>query len=146
MKGHVKVKPLTDFTSRFDAGSRFRLRESWTEVQEVRWKDGRPTLKLEGVNTIDQAQALQWEYLLVPASSEPILSEDEFFLDDLIGVSVVTSDNLILGKVDDVINLPAQDVLVVGEVMIPLVKEFVKNIDLDKGQIVVELIPGMLPN
>lgn len=144
LNGQVKVNPLTDFPSRFDVGSRLRLGETWTEVQSVRWKDGRPTLKLEGVNTINEAQALQWEYLLVPASSLPQMSQDEFLLDDLLGLPVVTVQGLNLGIVDDVMSLPAQDILVVNEIMIPLVKEFVKDIDLDAGLITVELIPGML--
>jgi len=103
---------------------------------------GRPLIKLRGVNDADAAQALQWEYL--SAIGRPEVPEDEFLTSDLIGLEVVTSDGRRLGEVDQVLNYPAQDLLVVGEVMIPLIKQFVKDIDFDSKRITVELIPGML--
>ena len=72
------------------------------------------------------------------------MEENEFFTEDLIGLKVVTTDGQELGVVDDVLGAPAQDILVIGEVMIPAVKEFVKEVDLEAGLIRVELIPGFL--
>jgi 16S rRNA processing protein RimM len=144
LKGQVKVKSLTDFPSRFEKGSRLRLKGEWVEVEACRWQDGRPVLQLSGVRNIDQAQALKWEYLEIPASSLPTLSEEEFMLDDLLGLQVITTEGVVLGQLDSVMNMPAQDVLVVGTIMIPAVKQFVKRIDLESGTIEVALIPGMI--
>ena len=50
-----------------------------------------------------------------------------------------------LGTVDDVERYPAQDVLVVGDIRIPAVKNFVLAVDLEARTIIVRLIPGMRP-
>ncbi|MFN8220950.1 MAG: ribosome maturation factor RimM [Fimbriimonadales bacterium] len=144
LKGQVKVKPLTDFPSRFEPGTRLRIDGEWYEVEKVTWNNDRPLVKLDRVKKREQAEALQWKYLEVPASSLPELEEDEFLVEDLLGMKVISTDGNELGVVDDILNMPAQDILVVGKLMIPVVKEFVKDIDLDGETIKVELIPGML--
>ncbi len=74
------------------------------------------------------------------------MEEGEFMVRDLVGCTVFTAGRRIdIGKVDEVMQMPAQDVLVVGEVMVPFVKEFVKKVDIKARKITVELIPGMIP-
>lgn len=143
MKGQLKVEPLTDFLERFQAGSRLRLRGEWVEVESMSIHKGRPLLKLKGIEDVTAAESLQWEYL--EAVGRPELDEDEFLAEDLIGLRAVTSEGEELGEVEDVLPYPAQDVLVIGEIMVPLVKQFVKDIDLEGGTVTVELIPGMRP-
>ncbi len=106
---------------------------------------GRPLVKLSGIDTIDAAEKLQWTYLESATRQKPILEEDEFMTEDLIGLRVVTESGELLGKVDDVQSFPAHDTLIVGTIMIPAVKAFVKDVDLASGQLVVCLIPGMRP-
>jgi 16S rRNA processing protein RimM len=144
LKGNVKIELLTDFDSRLAKGCKLRLKDEWVEVESSKWQNGRLVLKLAGINNIDQAKALQWEYLAVDANEEVELEEDEFLVEDLVGLKVVTSDGKELGVVDEVAAYPAQDILVIGELMIPFVQEFVKNIDFDNEVITVELLEGML--
>jgi 16S rRNA processing protein RimM len=145
LRGQVKVEPLTDFWERFDKGTRLRLRDDWVTVESSSVHKNRPLLKLSGIDSIDAAQALQWEYLEAILDTEPELEEDEYLTEDLIGCRVVTTDGRDLGEVEEVLGMPAHDVLQIGEILIPVVKEFIKNIDLDEEVITVELIPGMLP-
>jgi 16S rRNA processing protein RimM len=100
-------------------------------------------MKLEGVNDKTAADALQWEYLEAIVTERPVLEEDEFFVEDLIGLRVVSEDGRELGKIDDIVPNPAHDILQVGAVLIPVVKEFVKEIDLEAGVVTVHLIPGL---
>jgi 16S rRNA processing protein RimM len=145
LKGHVKVQPLTDFLERFAKGSRLRLKGEWVTVESYSIHKNRPLIKLSGTDSIGEAEKLQWEYLEA-ILEEMELEEDEFLTDDLIGCLVVTTDGRELGTVDDVLTMPAHDVLEIGEILIPVVKEFVKEIDLEAERITVELIPGMLPD
>jgi 16S rRNA processing protein RimM len=145
LRGQVKVEPLTDFAERFDKGAKLLLKDSWVTVESSSLHKGRPLLKLSGIDDIGAAEALQWQFLEADADERPELEEDEFLTEDLIGLEVFTTEGESLGEVQDVLALPAQDVLQVGEIMIPVVKEFVKDIDLDTGRIVVQLIPGMRP-
>lgn len=144
IRGHVKVEPLTQYLERLEAGRQLKLGDQWLTVENCTIHKGRPLLKLSGVNTMSEAQALQWKYLEAHAE-KPALEEDEFLTEDLIGLDVFTVEGEPLGRVDDVLAMPAHDVLQVGEILIPAVKEFVKDIDLDEGRVTVQLIYGMRP-
>ncbi|MCC7229703.1 MAG: 16S rRNA processing protein RimM [Fimbriimonadaceae bacterium] len=143
-KGQVKVMLLTDFEDRLAKGKRLRLKEDWVTVESVGHHKERLILKLSGVETVDEAKLLQWEYLSVRGDEEPEMDEDEFLVSDLEGMTVRTVDGVELGVVDEVAAYPAQDILVIGELMIPLAKQFVKDIDLENEVITVELLEGML--
>ena len=144
LKGEVKVEPLTDFLERLHKGARLRLNEEWVTVESFRIHKGRPLLKLSGINDADAAQSHQWQELFSATQAKPELEEDEYMTEDLIGMKVVTTEGRELGEVDDVLDMPAHDVLQIGELLIPAVKEFVTDIDLDAEVITVKLIPGML--
>lgn len=75
------------------------------------------------------------------------MGEDEYLLEDLLGMSVVTINNENIGKVTDIFDTAAHDIIVVEddetETLIPNIENFVKDIDFEKNQIVVELLEGM---
>ncbi len=144
LKGQLKVEPMTDFADRFAPGSRLRAKGRWLTVESFAMHKGRPLMKLEGVDDVQAAKDLQWEFLEA-AGVPPKLEEDEYLASELVGMEVVEETGKSLGTVDEVLFLPAQDVLQVGPVMIPIVKEFVRSIDLERRRITVRLIPGMLP-
>lgn len=145
IKGQVKVKILTDFVERFDVGRRVWLDGKPTEVIGQHWHGEQLLLNLSAIANRNDAEASQWCFIEAVAEEQPDLDEDEFLTSDLIGMAVVTDSGEALGYVDDVLALPAQDVLVVGELMIPAVKEYVLEVDLETRQIQVHLIPGMRP-
>ena len=78
-----------------------------------------------------------------PDVERPPLEEGEYLTRDLIGLQAFTPEGEPLGKVDDVVAIPAHDVLVIGELLVPAVDIFVKQVDLEGRRIVLELIPGM---
>jgi 16S rRNA processing protein RimM len=145
VKGGLKVLPLTDFPARFEAGEVLFLKGVARKVKRSNWHKGQARIQLEGINDMTTAEALKWEFLSVPESSRPELEEGEFLASDLVGMMVVTESGQEIGPVDEVVPSPGQDLFRVGEVLIPVVKEFVKDIDGEKRVITVALIPGMLP-
>jgi len=80
--------------------------------------------------------------------SQENLHEDEFHVQQLIGLKVVTDEGLDVGTLTDVLNLPGQDLLAVetptGEVLIPFVYEIVPEIDLESGIITIVPPPGLI--
>ena len=102
---------------------------------------------LENVNDMDAA--LAWKGSTVYAKREDFsLEEGEYFLADLIGLSVIDAKtDKIYGTLQETINRGASDIYVVstpnGERMIPVVDEFIDRVDLEKG-IFVTPIEGML--
>lgn len=76
------------------------------------------------------------------------LEEDEYLLQDLLGMEVVTLDGQNIGKVTEVFDTAAHEILVVEtentEAMIPNLENFVKDIDFEGRKITVDLWEGML--
>ncbi len=142
LKGLLKVEFLTDFPDRLIEASRVRLKGEWRDVLSVTPHKGRLLMKLEGVDKIEAAEALQWQTLEV--EGEPELEEDEFLTDDLIGLEAWNVNGERLGVVDDVLRYPAHDVLQIGELLVPAIKQFVVSVDLDAERIELRLLPGML--
>lgn len=103
-------------------------------------------VKLEGINSIDDALPLKNKVALADRDEIPV-EEGAHFVADLIGLTVIDIDTgAELGKVSDVLEYPAQDIYVVtGETerMIPDVPEFIREIDEEAGCIRVHLLEGM---
>lgn len=145
IKGVLKVLAQTHFIERFDPGEKVWINDRAYTIDWTAWHKGQVRIGLKGISTNEQAEELIGENVTVPIDHRPELEEDEFYAGDLIGLKVITKERKELGKVDELITGPAQDLLRIGEILIPMVKAFVKKIDLNKGVIEVELIPGMLP-
>lgn len=108
------------------------------------------TLKLAGVNSIEEAQTLRDLEVAVPRAEAPPLPEGHFFVDDVVGLRAVTTAGRELGTVVDVLITGANDVYVVrgeaGEILIPAIGEVVVDIDPEAGLLRVEPMPGLLPD
>ena len=103
-------------------------------------------LELDGIMTIEEAEKLKNQVIYL-SRDDMELEEDEVFIADLIGLPVIDVETGVeYGKLADVINAGASDIYVIntpgGEAMMPAVKEYVKEIDLQKG-IFVKPIEGM---
>jgi len=106
-------------------------------------------LQLEGIDDRGDAEVITKQHLYAPEDALPPLEEDELFVHDLIGLTVVTEAGEDIGTVSNVLPHPAHDVYVVHrtghpEQMIPAVDEFIVAIDLDAEQIVIRPIDGLL--
>jgi 16S rRNA processing protein RimM len=104
-------------------------------VERRAGSDDRPLIRLAGVGDRDAAAALRGETLLVPGGRED-LGPDEWYDDDLVGCHVEG-----LGEVRAVLHGPSCDVLEVGDgrVLVPLVRDAVRRVDLDTREIEVDL-------
>jgi 16S rRNA processing protein RimM len=150
IRGEVKVQLLTDFPERFlqtatvYAGDELVARR----VLGARLHQRIVILRLEGVETANDAEALRNKKLYVPASELVALPPDHYYLHDLVGLRVVHVDGTELGIVRDVIQSAGNDLLVIRsaragkDVLLPTVKEFVKAVDVAGGALSVDPIPG----
>ncbi len=143
LKGAVKVTPLTDFPERFDSGKSVFLNDRSYVITDCQWHKSQVRIWLEGIKKIDQAETLIGINVQVPLSDTPELEEGEFMVRDLLGLPVYEESGERLGSLDEVVSGPAQDVYRVGEILIPAVKEFVKEVNLKERRVVVKLLPGM---
>jgi 16S rRNA processing protein RimM len=111
---------------------------------------GRGSLKLEleGIDTIEQAQALRGVDLYLAIDDLPPAADNEFYYFQVVGLRVETTDGRSLGIIDEIFFNGANDVWVVkggpGEVLIPVIEDVVRRIDLEGGRVIIEAIPGLL--
>lgn len=144
LQGGLKVEVLTDFyEERFSKGSVLYVRQEPYEVLSYFWHKTQLRLTLAGVDTLEAAESLRGEYLEVPFKDRPTLEKDEYYVQDLLGLTVVDQHGEALGSVQEIISKPAHSLIKVDDLLIPAVSEFVKKIDLEERIIVVHLIPGM---
>ena len=152
VRGELVVESLTDDPGRFSALTTVMMgkdADSASEViiEEVRAAGRGIRLRLNGIGDRDAAEALRGAFLFVAPADRIKLPPGRHFVHTLIGLAVVSEEGEDLGRLADVLKLPAHDVYVVrgdrGEVMIPVVEEFVREIDTVSGTITVRLIEGM---
>ncbi len=153
IKGMVKIKPFTDDINRFDRLKKIYISnkngKKEYQIQEIKYHKNMVLMKLEGVDTPEQADLLRQSYLLVDRADEEPLEEGVYYIVDLLGLEVYTDDNKLLGKVDDIFNTGSNDIYVVKDemgkqILLPGIPDVLKNVDLEKGRITVHLIPGLI--
>lgn len=119
------------------------------EVARYEPTDRFPIVTLVGVETREDAEALRGEELHIAPDDRRDLGPDEFWPDQLEGAEVRTTDGSVIGSVTRVEIGLSQDRLVVDssgqELLIPLVRALVPEVDPDAGWVVVDLPPGFTP-
>lgn len=144
VRGEVKVDPWADgpaFLTRF---STCYLGGKPVAVESARVHKSQVLLKLRGVDDLPAAAALRGAVVKVDRNAAAA-GEGRVFVADLIGLPVFAEGREI-GKVAEVLSLPANDVYVVRgerEYLIPAVSEFLEEVDVDAGVVRVRLLEGM---
>lgn len=141
--GGIKIAPTTDFLQRFEPGRVIYLNDQPVTIKRLMAHKTQVRIETKEILDRNTAETFKWAKVSVPADETPELEEDEFFSADLIGLKVVDESGRVLGAVDDVFSSPAHDILQIGSAMVPAVMEFVKEVDLENGVIIVMPIPGM---
>lgn len=142
VRGEVKVLPWADgpeFLTDFD---RVRIDGTRYQVENCRIQKTCNLLKLRGVDTMEDAQALRGKTVEVYRCDAP---EDTIFVAELIGMTVI-ADGTQIGKITDVLDYPGNKVYVVRgkhAYMIPAVKEFILSTDMEQNCMQVHIIEGM---
>jgi 16S rRNA processing protein RimM len=100
-------------------------------------------VRLEGVDSREQAAALTNFELWLPRSALPALEADEFYVEDLVGCEVVDLEGRVRGTIKSTFWNGAQDVLAVdgpdGELLLPAVGEFILSVDLEARRVTVDM-------
>lgn len=144
LKGYVKVMPWADSPDVLTDFDRFFIDGAEHTVEYAAVQKSMVLLKLKGIDTIEDAAKLRDKELCI-ARADTELEDGAVFIADLIGLPVL-ADGVEIGKITEVLTPPGNDVYVVKgdhEYLIPVVKEFVEQVDTDAGFVRVRLIEGM---
>lgn len=148
--GELKIAPLTDFPERFERTPTVYVgeRRSPYRVLEARLHKQQILLRLDGIAEADSAERLRGATLWIPSDQIMALSQDQFYVHDLIGMRVRHVNGNDLGTVADVLASPGNDLFVIQtrdgrEALLPAVKAFITSIDASARLITVDPIPGL---
>lgn len=152
LKGEVKVFPTTDDKERFldleevllDTGD--ELLE--LKVEYCKFFKKFVFVKFKEFNDINEVEKYKRCPLLVTRENAVELEEDEYFVADLIGLTIVDDSGATIGKLENVISTGANDVYEVltedgGRILLPAIKECILDVDMEEGIILVHLMKGL---
>ena len=142
IRGEVKVLPWEDGPDFLCDFSRVRIGGKEYKVESCRVQKTCNLLKIEGIDTVEQAQTLRGKTVEIYREDAP---SELIFAAELIGMEVFADDDKV-GQITDVLDYPGNKVYVVtGEhtYMIPAVKAFVLDTDMENNRMQVHLIEGM---
>lgn len=150
IRGEVKLVPHTDFPERVDAGREVTLKTA--DGKRVRMliersspNKGGFTVKFRGVQTRGDAETLRDAEVVIDESELAELSENAFYLFDLMGLKVVTDDGREQGEIVEIMQGPANDVYVTStSLCIPALKNVVVKVDLENRVMTIHPVPGLL--
>ncbi len=148
IKGKLKVKVLTDFPRRFAPSSKIYINRQPMTIDSTEWHKGAAIIKLNTIDSIDDAQRLRGQPIEIHYSQVYPLPEGQYYHFQLIGLEARTTQGELLGTVTEILTTESNDNYVVrgakGEILIPAIEDVIKSIDLNKGCIVIEPIKGLL--
>lgn len=153
LRGEVRVRLYNPDSTALDSAESVLLRlrdgsEVEHAIRSLRPHKNGWLATFEGCASIDAAEPLVGAELLVRRADLPELGPDEVYHFQLVDLRVQTADGRDLGRVAEVLDLPAHPVCVVRdgarEIMIPFVTEIVDSVDLEAGLLVVTPPPGLI--
>jgi len=146
VRGEVRIRPWADsaeflkgFSVFYIDGKPFPVRSASVHRQAL-------IAALEGVDSMEAAERLRGKIVMIDRE-DARLEPGAYFLQDIIGLPAVDEETgKELGTVEDIMELPGGDVLVIRgerEILVPRVPEFIRRVDTENGAVTVHLIEGM---
>jgi 16S rRNA processing protein RimM len=126
-------------------GETVRVGEQDTKIVRRSGTDAKPILRLDLAATREAIEALREQSLTVPRAAAPPLDEEEWYAADLVGCEVVDSAaGVTVGRVRELLGLPSCEALAVPrdaglELLVPLVKDCVRSVDVAAARIDIDL-------
>lgn len=152
LHGELKMRLLTDIPDRFTELETVYLGPSHRgyRIVGVRPHKGEMVvLTLEHVTDADAAEKLRNVDVTIPLSQLAKLPPGFYYQHDILGLQVVTLQERLLGTIKDIIVTGGNDVYVIKapdgkEILIPAIKDVVKQVDLNRKMMYIDAIEGLL--
>ena len=154
VRGELKVRLLTDIPNRFSELETVYVGANHTShaIQNVRpYKGEMIILKLTGIDDANAAELLRNQEISIPLSQLAKLPPGSYYQHDILGLQVFTLDGQELGQIVEIIVTGSNDVYSIkkpegSHVLIPAIKDVIKQIDLIRRTMHIDPLPGLLDN
>jgi len=154
VRGQFRVLPFNPETEAFAEQKTLGLQSPRTgevrefDVLDVRRHKGFFLVRLDGVDSLDEAEKLRDWVVVIPQSELGPLEEDEYYYYELEGMSAYTESDEHLGRIEGFIRTAAHDVAVIkgksGEFMLPWIDGIVLDVDREQGRVVIDSQGGIV--
>lgn len=142
LKGELKIYPLTDDIKRFRKLKNIFIDNTDAKIAWCKLQADKIILKIEGIDSIEDAQKLKGKYIEIKREDAVKLPEGKYFITDIMECTVFDETGKKLGKVNNVIHTGSNDVYSVKgkeeDILIPALKSIVIKIDIDNLTIIVK--------
>ena len=151
--GEVKVFPTTDEPKKFKKIGKVILdtgkEEKVMDIQSVKFFKNLVILKFAGIENMDEAEKLRNKTLWITREQSGPLKKDEYYKADLMELQVYDEADNMLGVITDIFETGANDVYVVEtadgkEYLFPAIKECILQVDMERGEVKVHVMPGLM--
>ena len=153
VRGEVKVYPTTDDPKRFKRLKEVILdtgkEELILEIEGVKFFKQFVILKFKGFDNINDIEKYRQKSLYVTRANAVRLRKDEYFIADLMGLTVIDEEDKEIGVLKDVMETGANDVYEITmndgrELLLPAIKQCVLEVNVEEGFIKVHILDGLL--
>ena len=148
LKGHIKVEPWCDGIETFEYLNRVFVKNTSYVIESVKIQKNLFLLKLEEVNSVEEAELLKNTVVYAEEDEMPPLPEGVYYIKDIIGLDVY-DDEKYIGKIIDWIETGANNVYVIKrkegkDVLIPAIDSVIKNVDIENNKMSVNMLEGLM--
>jgi len=152
VKGEIKAEIITSFPEHFEHLSNIYIKQDGFvkfEIEKTRLSKNFVFIKFREIKSRNDAENLRNKYLYIPDEELFPLDDDEFYHHQLIGLKVYDQHNSYLGVVKDIETYPVNDILNIESenkitYLIPVVKDFIKEVDVKSQKVTVQVVEGLL--
>lgn len=153
IEGELRVFPYSSGFHNFSKITRIYIKDAQSGqsrkfiVESKRIHKKSILLKLSGIDNPETADSFKGVPVYIDKSALSATDEDEYYWFELIGLSVITTEGTVVGTVENLMETPAHDILIVtkdkSECLVPVNDRFIHKIDINKSQITVYPIEGL---
>lgn len=150
--GEIVMGVYTDFPERLQQGVTVFVGPQFLPLRIIKCRPHSRGLlmTMDGYQTREEVAELRNQLVHVPTADRPQLEVGEYYHHQLLGLQVIDEEDRLLGSIERILETGANDVYVVhdesgAEFLVPNIESVILEIDLDHNQMLVRLIPGLLP-
>ena len=144
IRGELRIIPLTDFPERFAALREVMVGDELLHIESVKPQGKNFLMRFREYAVREDAQKLTGRHLTVARAEAAPLDEGEYYVFDIVGLTVYDEEDNELGTVENVLRTGSNDVYAVRsedgrEILIPALRKVVRTIDVPNGRMTVRL-------
>mgnify|MGYP001583529563 FL=1 len=147
LKGELKFFPADQDDLVVQNDQQIRLGETTFKIKSVRGAKSPFIVKFEGVDSIEAAQSLSGQEVLVAKEDFESLPEGEYYRFEIEGLKAFDDIGKYYGVIEEIIATGSNDVYVVRgdgkEWLVPMIDSVVQNIDLEEGKLIFHCVEGL---